>query len=79
MPRVRSDRPVPLPPGARNLAFVSQFVEISDDVVFTVEYSVRAAQTAVYELMGIDRKIPPVTPHDKDLSVQFEALVKAFR
>ena len=78
MPRNRSDRPAPVPSGARNLAFISQFVEIPDDVVFTVEYSVRAAQMAVYELMGVDRKVPPVTPHDEELSVQFEALVKAF-
>ena len=49
-----------------------------DDVVFTVEYSVRAAQMAVYELLGIERKIPPVTPHAKSLHVQFEALIKAF-
>src|ERR1019366_4847379 len=53
-------------------------VEIPDDVVFTVEYSVRAAQMAVYELLDIDRKVPPVTPHDKSLRAQFEALVKAF-
>jgi oleate hydratase len=49
------------------------------DVVFTVEYSVRAAQMAVYELMGIARTIPPVTPHDKSLGVQLEALLKAFK
>jgi len=79
MPRMRSDRPLPVPPGSRNFAFVSQFVEIADDVVFTVEYSVRAAQTAVYELLGIKRKIPPITPHDKSLGTQFEALVKAFK
>jgi oleate hydratase len=79
MPRTRSDRPLPVPRGSRNLAFISQFVEIPDDVVFTVEYSVRAAQMAVYELLGIDRKIPPVTPHDKSLRAQFEALVKAFK
>ena len=79
MPRVRSDRPSPIPAGSRNLAFVSQFVEIEDDVVFTVEYSVRAAQIAVYALLGIDRQIPPITAHDKSLRVQFEALVKAFK
>ena len=67
-----------MPRGSWNLAFVSQFVEIPDDVVFTVEYSVRAAQMAVYELLDIDRKVPPVTPHDKSLRAQFEALVKAF-
>jgi oleate hydratase len=79
MPRMPNDRPLPVPRGSRNLAFISQFVEIPDDVVFTVEYSVRAAQMAVYELLGIDRKIPPVTPHDKSLQTQFEALIKAFK
>ena len=47
MPRTATDRPLPVPKSV-NLAFVSQFVEIPDDVVFTVEYSVRAAQMAVY-------------------------------
>ena len=79
MPRMRGDRPLPVPGGSRNLAFISQFVEIPDDVVFTVEYSVRAAQMAVYELLDIDRKIPPVTPHDKSLQAQFEALIKTFK
>lgn len=79
MPRLRSDRPLPVPADSTNLAFVSQFVEIADDVVFTVEYSVRAAQMAVYQLLGIERKVPAVTPHDKSVRTQFEALVKAFR
>ena len=79
MPRLLSDRPLPVPPGSKNFAFISQFVEIKDDVVFTVEYSVRAAQMAVYELLGIDRQIPPITPHDKSLKTQFEALIKAFK
>jgi oleate hydratase len=79
MPRLRGDRPLTVPPGSRNLAFVSQFVEIPDDVVFTAEYSVRAAQMAVYELLGIGLEIPPVTPHDKSLPTQFEALIKAFK
>jgi oleate hydratase len=78
MPRLPGDRPLPVPTGSRNLAFISQFVEIPDDVVFTVEYSVRAAQMAVYELLGITRAIPPITPHDKAFRTQFEALVKAF-
>jgi oleate hydratase len=79
MPRKRSDRPTPVPQGSKNLAFVSQFVEIADDVVFTVEYSVRAAQMAVYQLLAIDRQVPPVTPHDKSVRVQFEALLKSLR
>jgi oleate hydratase len=79
MPRMVSDRPLPVPRGSKNFAFISQFVEIQDDVVFTVEYSVRAAQMAVYELLGIERKVPPVTPHDKSIRAQFEALIKAFK
>ena len=79
MPRSAGDRPLPVPTGSRNLAFISQFVELADDCVFTVEYSVRAAQTAVYQRMGVSRAIPPVTPHDKSLHVQFEAVLKAFR
>ena len=56
MPRAKSDRPLPVPASSSNLAFVSQFCEIADDVVFTVEYSVRAAQTAVYELLKVERR-----------------------
>jgi oleate hydratase len=78
MPRDKGDRPLPVPPNSRNLAFLSQFVEIPEDVVFTVEYSVRAAQMAVYQLFGIERKVPPVTPHDKSVKTQFEAVIKAF-
>jgi oleate hydratase len=48
-----------VPPHTRDFAFISQFVEIPEDVVFTVEYSVHAAQMAVYQLLKIDREIPP--------------------
>jgi len=68
-----------VPPDSKNFAFISQFVEIPTDTVFTVEYSVRAAQMAVYELLGISLKIPAVTPHDKSLHTEFEALLKAFK
>ncbi len=79
MPRRQSDRPLPVPRNSRNLAFISQFVEIHDDVVFTVEYSVRAAQMAVYQLLGIKRAIPAITPNDKSLGTKVEVLLKAFR
>jgi oleate hydratase len=79
MPRAPGDRPLPVPPATKNFAFVSQFVEIPQDTVFTVEYSVRAAQMAVYQLLGIDKPIPPVTPHDRSLHAQFDALVKALK
>lgn len=78
MPRAPGDRPAPVPRHSKNFAFISQFVEIPDDVVFTVEYSIRAAQMAVYQLLQVDRKVPPVTRHDKQLRTQLEALIKAF-
>lgn len=79
MPRAYSDRPLPVPKNSKNLAFISQFVEIADDVVFTVEYSVRAAQMAVYELLNVARPVPAIIPHDKSVKTQFEALVKALK
>lgn len=79
MPRVRNDRPLPVPLGSSNLAFIGQFVEVADDCVFTVEYSIRAAQMAVYQLMALHRTVPPVTAHDKSPRTEFAALVKAFK
>jgi oleate hydratase len=79
MPRLHGDRPLPVPPNSKNLAFISQFVEIPDDTVFTVEYSVRAAQMAVYELLHLDKTVPPVTPHDRSLRTDFDALLKSFK
>jgi oleate hydratase len=79
MPRGLGDRPLPVPPNTKNFAFISQFVEIPQDTVFTVEFSVRAAQMAVYQLLSITRAIPPVTPHDKSIHAQFEAVVKALK
>jgi oleate hydratase len=78
MPRGPEDRPLPVPESSHNLGLVSQFVEIPEDVVFTVEYSVRAAQMAVYQLLGLDKEIPPILHHDKSLKVNFDAAVKAF-
>jgi oleate hydratase len=74
LPRSPGDRPAVLPPRSRNLAFVGQFCELEDDVVFTVEYSVRSAQTAVYSLFGMDRKPHPVYKGNHDPRV----LLKAF-
>lgn len=78
MPRAYNDRPKPVPESSKNLAFVSQFVEQPDDVVFTVEYSVRAAQTAVYQLLNIDKEIPKITKHDKSFKVLLDSVFKSF-
>ncbi|ADP70405.1 67 kDa myosin-cross-reactive antigen family protein [Rhodomicrobium vannielii ATCC 17100] len=58
--RAPGDRPHVMPKGWWNLAFAGQFCELSDDTVFTVEYSVRSAQTAVYSLLQLDKAPPPV-------------------
>lgn len=78
MPRHKGDRPLPVPANSKNLAFVSQFVEIPDDVVFTVEYSVRAAQMAVYQMLGITEPVPPITRHDRSFRTLLETVEKAF-
>lgn len=78
-PRKMSDRPEVIPEGSTNFAMVSQFVEIPDDMVFTEEYSVRAARLAVYGLMGIDRNVCPVTPYNKDPKILLKAVKKAYR
>jgi oleate hydratase len=54
------DRPQPVPEGWTNLAFTGQFCELADDVVFTVEYSIRSAMAAVYGLLRSKREPPPV-------------------
>jgi oleate hydratase len=73
--REKGDRPQVVPKGSRNLAFVGQFCELPEDVVFTVEYSVRSAQTAVYELLRIRREPPPVYRGEFDPRVLFKAFL----
>ena len=74
LPRGTGDRPAVLPPGTHNLAFIGQFCEVADDVVFTVEYSVRSAQMAVYGLLDLRMKPPGVYKGGLDPRV----LLKAF-
>ncbi len=75
MPREHGDRPEVVPLGTRNLAFIGQFCELPEDVVFTVEYSIRSAQTAVYELLDLGREPPPVYHGAFDPRVLFKAFV----
>jgi oleate hydratase len=75
LPRSKGDRPQVIPEGSKNLAFVGQYCELPDDVVFTVEYSIRSAQTAVYSLLGLDRKAPPVYKGQFNPRVLLEAFL----
>lgn len=75
-PRHPGNRPDVNPNGYENLGFVSQFAEQPDDVVFTVEYSVRAAQRAVYYLMGLDKELTPINKHQYSPSVLLKSFFK---
>jgi oleate hydratase len=72
--RKPGDRPQVVPEGWTNLAFVGQFCELPNDVVFTVEYSVRTAQTAVYTLLDLNRSAPAVYKGQHDPRVVYGAL-----
>ena len=79
-PRKMSDRPKVVPNGSTNFAMISQFVEIPEDMVFTEEYSVRAARIAIYKLFNVKNKnICPVTQYKKQPKVLKEALKTSFR
>jgi oleate hydratase len=56
--RGEDDRPKVVPDKVRNMALIGQFVEIPEDTVFSIEYTIRGAQTAVYHLMGMEEKKP---------------------
>lgn len=60
MPREKGDRPLVVPAGAVNFAFLGQFAETPRDTIFTTEYSIRTGMEAVYTLLNIDRGVPEV-------------------
>lgn len=60
MPRAKGDRPLVIPEGSKNLAFIGNFSETERDTVFTTEYSVRTAMEAVYTFLDVDRGVPEV-------------------
>jgi oleate hydratase len=71
--RAKGDRPDVIPTGWKNLAFTGQFCEQPDDVVFTVEYSIRSAANAVYSLLGLHRNPPTVYRGQFHLKVLLDA------
>ena len=74
MPRGEDDRPAVVPAHYRNLALIGQFCEVPDDVVFTVEYSIRSAQMAVCALTGSKREPPAVYKSTFNAHVLLKAL-----
>ncbi|MDO8260554.1 MAG: oleate hydratase, partial [Candidatus Magasanikbacteria bacterium] len=74
LPRAKGDRPLVRPKNLKNLAFIGQYCEMPKDVVFTVEYSIRSAQTAVYSLTGLNKKVVPIYDGTHHLKVVLAAL-----
>ena len=74
MPRKAGDRPHVVPEGSTNFAFIGQFTESKqEDIVFTIEYSVRTAMEAVYTLLNIDRGVPEVFASTYDIRVLLDS------
>jgi len=67
MLREPGDRPLVIPNGSENLAFIGNFAETERDTVFTTEYSVRTAMEAVYTFLDIEGGVPEVFASAYDL------------
>ncbi len=67
LPRAKGDRPQVVPDGCVNLGLVGQFVETNNDIVFTMESSVRTARIAVYELLDSNKQVPDINPLQYDI------------
>ena len=65
--------------GRANFAFLGQWVELPEDVVYTVEYSVHCAMHAVYALFGVDRAIRPIYHGLADPKVGMKVLASAYQ
>src|SRR5271154_5410710 len=78
--RVPEDRPRVIPKGAGNFAFLGEWVELPEDIVYTVEYSVHTGMHAVYNLFGVEKRIPLPAYHDLlDPKAGFSALESIFK
>jgi len=67
MKRAAGDRPQPVPEGCTNLGLVGQFVETRNDIIFTMETSVRTARIGVYKLLNIPKQVPDISPTQYDI------------
>ena len=75
-PRKAGDRPLVVPKGSVNLAFLGQYAETPRDTVFTTEYSIRTGMEAVYTLCNVDRGVPEVWGSVYDVRDLIKATVK---
>lgn len=73
MPRAKGDRPRVVPKGCTNLGLVGQFVETNNDIIFTMESSIRTARIAVYKLLNLNKQVPDINPSQYDIRNLFKA------
>ncbi|MGM0410825.1 MAG: oleate hydratase [Bacillota bacterium] len=78
MPRNPGDRPKVVPETSNNLAFLGQYAEIPNDIVFTVEYSIRSAQIAVYNLLDLNKEVTPRNDYEYDIRVLLNSAINSF-
>ena len=67
MPGAAGDRPRVVPDGCTNLGLVGQFVETRNDIIFTMESSIRTARIGVYKLLNIPKQVPDISPTQYDI------------
>jgi oleate hydratase len=77
--RKNADRPKVIPDGCVNLAFMGQFVEVPDEIDFTIELSVRTAMMAVYGLTGLEKPMVPLYRPVYDTRVLADILKVSFQ
>lgn len=73
MPRAAGDRPHVVPAGCSNLALMGQFVETSNDIIFTMDSSIRTARVGVYSLLGLRKQVPDISPVQYDIRTLLKA------
>lgn len=74
MPRAAGDRPHVVPAGCTNLGLMGQFVETSNDIIFTMDSSIRTARVAVYTLLGLRKQVPDISPTQYDIRTLLKAV-----
>ena len=74
LPRRQGDRPRVVPEGSTNLGLIGQYVEVPQEIAFTIEYSARTAWEAIHTLTGRGAEPPPVYQAEYDPKALLAAL-----
>ncbi|WP_204315014.1 oleate hydratase, partial [Klebsiella pneumoniae] len=62
-----------VPAGCTNLALMGQFVETSNDIIFTMDSSIRTARVGVYTLLNLRKQVPDISPVQYDIRTLLKA------